>query len=123
MSFKSIGAKVAVVGASVALSIGAATGTAFADPGVASIGPGSDNTAGVKCVQRALNYWAAGSGTSLNVDGSFGQLTFQAVQNYQSANNLSADGIVGKDTGTSMYNQPGFSNYFGNCWGDMPTWS
>ncbi|MEU6972217.1 peptidoglycan-binding domain-containing protein [Kitasatospora aureofaciens] len=121
MSFKRAGLKAAVVGATLAISLGAMTSTAFADPNLASVGPNSSNTRGVMCVQDAVNLW--GGYGHLDVDGVFGQKTYNAVMAYQSAHNLSSDGIVGQYTGSSMWNQPGFSMNEGNCWSYMPTLS
>jgi peptidoglycan hydrolase-like protein with peptidoglycan-binding domain len=122
MSMKKIGAKVAGVAAGISLCAGASAGSAAAAPGVGLIGPNSGNYNGVVCVQEALNYWGY-DGTPLNVDGSFGQLTYQAVKNYQDWNGLSVDGLVGRDTGSSLLNQWGFTNYHPECWNYLPTWS
>lgn len=48
----------------------------------------------VKLVQTYLN----NNGAKLNVDGIFGELTTNAVKNFQRANNLSVDGVVGPKT-------------------------
>jgi hypothetical protein len=66
---------------------------------VANIGPGSTNVTGVKCVQRGMNLTEA---AGLAVDGQYGQLTFNAVVSFQEGQHLSADGIVGPNTGHAI---------------------
>ena len=48
----------------------------------------------VKKLQTELNKYGYG----LDVDGSFGQKTNDAVRDYQSKNGLSVDGVVGNNT-------------------------
>ncbi len=52
----------------------------------------------VKKLQEQLN----GKGYQLDVDGSYGSATQQAVQDYQSKNNLKVDGIAGDETWGSL---------------------
>ena len=52
----------------------------------------------VKTLQVLLN----GKGAYLSVDGDFGKLTDQAVRTYQRTHGLEVDGIVGKNTWTSL---------------------
>ena len=54
----------------------------------------------VKTVQRLLNAmeYRDNNGYRLDVDGIFGDCTEQAVKQFQKANGLEEDGIVGKDT-------------------------
>lgn len=58
-----------------------------------------DTGADVTCVQQAMNDL---DGAGLSVDGRFGNLTRQAVENYQSAQGLGVDGQVGTQTGGSI---------------------
>lgn len=53
----------------------------------------------VKLLQSKLN----GKGASLSVDGSFGPRTLSAVKNFQQANGLVVDGIVGPKTWASLW--------------------
>jgi peptidoglycan hydrolase-like protein with peptidoglycan-binding domain len=69
---------------------------------VADIGPGSTDTAGVKCVQRGMNLTEA---AGLSVDGKYGQHTYDAVKTFQGSHNLSVDGIVGPNTGHAIIGQ------------------
>ena len=55
-----------------------------------------DKGNGARAVQTALNL--AGADPPLNVDGDFGNNTYNAVVSFQKANGLSADGIVGEKT-------------------------
>ena len=52
----------------------------------------------VKTLQRLLNAF----GNSLEVDGSFGPLTQEALRSYQKANQLECDSICGVQTWTSL---------------------
>lgn len=54
----------------------------------------------VKTLQALLN----GHGQSLTVDGDFGPSTLAAVEAFQSSAGLTADGIVGPNTKTALYN-------------------
>lgn len=54
-----------------------------------------ENSSRVKLVQGILNVFL---GINLNVDGIFGNATFQAVQKYQSILHLEVDGIIGEET-------------------------
>ena len=58
--------------AAIAASVLTLGGSAVANPGVPEIGPGSDNEAGVRCVQQAHN---TVSGAGLAVDGQYGPAT------------------------------------------------
>ena len=55
-----------------------------------------DKGNGVKAVQSALNL--AGADPQLNVDGDFGQLTENAVLNFQGNHGICTDGVVGENT-------------------------
>lgn len=55
----------------------------------------------VKQLQQALGF------TGKDVDGIFGQKTEKAVRDYQAANNLTVDGIAGKNTLGSLYGTSG----------------
>lgn len=63
-----------------------------------NVGLGSRGDA-VRCLQTTLNALGYNSGP---VDGSFGAVTYRAVQAYQRARGLKADGLVGRMTGTSL---------------------
>lgn len=54
----------------------------------------STDSAGVKALQTFLN----SQGANLTVDGKFGNLTQQAVKDFQTQNGLTADGVVGPKT-------------------------
>jgi len=64
----------------------------------ANLGIGSRGD-GVRCLQTTLNALGYSSGP---VDGVFGGVTFRAVQSYQRAKGLTVDGLVGRQTGTSL---------------------
>lgn len=64
----------------------------------ANLGLGSRGD-GVRCLQTTLNALGYNSGP---VDGVFGGVTFRAVQAYQRAKGLTVDGLVGRQTGTSL---------------------
>ncbi|MBR7839622.1 peptidoglycan-binding protein [Actinospica durhamensis] len=87
--------RLAVVGTVAVGVLGLGVGSAFA---VSDIGPGSTDTAGVKCVQQGLDFFGYG----LAVDGSYGSLTTAAVEKFQSTYGDSVDGIVGPQTGHSL---------------------
>ena len=55
----------------------------------------------VKCLQRTMPLWAS-EGTPLVADGIFGTKTTTAVKNFQTAMNLTSDGIVGRATGVAL---------------------
>ena len=76
-----------------------ATGTASALPTAPTIREGARGTA-VSCVQLAVDL---ADNAGLTVDSIFGPKTLAAVEDFQRRNHLSADGIVGKDTGTAMW--------------------
>ncbi len=69
--------------------------------------PGTRNTEAVRGVQNFLNEEGVrdSKGEKLTVDGIYGASTANAVMNYQRANGLSADGIVGDKTWSSIYNR------------------
>jgi peptidoglycan hydrolase-like protein with peptidoglycan-binding domain len=52
----------------------------------------------VKTLQAALNLWTGSSQSRLVVDGFFGLSTNRKVREYQSANQLAPDGVVGPVT-------------------------
>lgn len=58
----------------------------------------------VKCVQKALNTWAAGKNVTplLDVDGDFGAKTKARVKEYQEVMRLDRDGVVGYSTSRSL---------------------
>lgn len=63
-----------------------------------NLGLGSSGDA-VRCLQQTLNANGVDSGP---VDGRFGSVTYRAVRTYQTARGLYVDGIVGRQTGTSL---------------------
>lgn len=77
--------------AAVALSVGSASAAS-------TLSSGSYGSA-VGCLQQALDYVDS---AGLNVDNSFGNLTYNAVVHYQRGHGLSADGVVGPATGGSI---------------------
>jgi peptidoglycan hydrolase-like protein with peptidoglycan-binding domain len=54
----------------------------------------------VKKLQQALN--TKGASPAVEVDGVFGSLTLAAVQKFQQAHALAADGVVGPKTWTAL---------------------
>ena len=54
----------------------------------------------IKILQYLLNEY----GANLSVDGDFGGATYRAVLNFQKNNNLTADGIVGRNTWNKLLN-------------------
>jgi len=60
----------------------------------------------VTALQQLLNE----NGANLSVDGDFGPLTFNAVENYQASHGLSVDGIVGPDTKAALTGSATTSN-------------
>ncbi|MFF1477576.1 peptidoglycan-binding domain-containing protein [Streptomyces sp. NPDC058301] len=120
------GRRVSVALSAVALLVGSLLGAtaAQAEPGVANIGTGSGNKAGIKCVQRAFNAYA---GTKLAVDGVYGKNTKTAVGDFQRFWHLPVDGIVGPRTGGTIefmvaQNNGGKDVWRSNgCWAVVPT--
>ncbi|MCF2527775.1 peptidoglycan-binding domain-containing protein [Yinghuangia soli] len=82
-----------------AIVVGVLAGTAQAN-NVGNIGVGSGNTAGVKCIQKSYNYIA---NRGLAVDGIYGNATKQATIDFQRLFKLGVDGIVGKQTGDTLW--------------------
>lgn len=63
------------------------------------------------CVQMALG---------LPTDGQYGPQTFDAVQEFQAANGLTVDGVVGRDTGDRLIGRlPG--QWYASCYYYLPT--
>jgi peptidoglycan hydrolase-like protein with peptidoglycan-binding domain len=56
----------------------------------------------VKALQSALNRWRPSNLSSVDVDGFFGLRTNSKVREYQSANELAPDGVVGPLTWESL---------------------
>ncbi|MFI1172322.1 peptidoglycan-binding protein [Streptomyces melanogenes] len=118
--------RVSVALSAAALMVGSLLGAtaAQAKPGVANIGTGSGNKAGIKCVQRAFNAYA---GTKLTVDGVYGKNTKDAVVNFQRFWHLPVDGVVGPNTGGTIefmvaQNNGGKDVWRTNgCWAVVPT--
>ena len=69
-------------------------------PGYPLLKFGMNNSPPVRECQRRLNNWKQMQGDTdlLTPDGDFGQNTLQAVQDFQAAMGLVADGKVGNDT-------------------------
>jgi hypothetical protein len=105
-----IARRVVVVAAATVLASAGLIGAAIADPGIDNIGPGpSNNTAGVKCIQQALNRAiSAGQLTgladvsTLEVDGKYGDAVYRDVKRFQQAKGVSVDGAVGPATGDKL---------------------
>src|SRR5262245_38506755 len=56
----------------------------------------------VKTLQAALNLWGGSNGRRLVIDGFFGLSTNSTVRDYQRANELAPDGVVGPATWESL---------------------
>ena len=56
----------------------------------------------VKTLQAALNLWGGSNGSRIVVDGFFGLSTNSKVREYQRANELAPDGVVGPVTWESL---------------------
>ena len=84
-----------VVTATVVVLTTLANPAAQASPNIPVIGPGpSGNRWGVSCIQDALG---------VDVDGRFGEQTYQAVKDFQSLFGLQVDGAVGIQTGDALF--------------------
>jgi peptidoglycan hydrolase-like protein with peptidoglycan-binding domain len=82
----------------VALSGGAATAegvSAEPAPAQVPVEPSPDRIEQVKALQRQLSWLGFEPGT---VDGRYGPITTGAVKRFQEANDLTVDGVVGRDT-------------------------
>jgi peptidoglycan hydrolase-like protein with peptidoglycan-binding domain len=51
-----------------------------------------------KSVVRVLQETLNNAGYKVNVDGMYGDKTFEAVKKFQKNNNLISDGLIGKET-------------------------
>lgn len=114
------GATVAVCAALLAIT---GTTSASARPDLPNVRYG-DTGMSVKCVQDALNNWNGDyfrMTSALKVDGIFGDDTLRQVKLFQKDFGVKQDGIVGKVTGTFMYNT--YLNPRGNyeCINFIPT--
>ncbi|MFD4911533.1 peptidoglycan-binding domain-containing protein [Kitasatospora purpeofusca] len=112
--------RAAVVTATAAVAVTVLAGTASARPSAGEIAYGDRGT-GVKCVQLALN---ASLHSGLQTDGIWGARTETAVRQFQKANHLDADGIVGVQTGSQLLEVIVHHEHdWGNtCWENLPTW-
>jgi len=59
---------------------------------------------GVKRIQKIFNLWIEINNEKIDEDGLFGSQTKEAIKYYQQVNDLQIDGIVGRETLTSMMN-------------------
>ncbi|MFJ5973969.1 MULTISPECIES: peptidoglycan-binding domain-containing protein [Streptomyces] len=77
----------------------------------------------VKCVQRAVKWAGMGTvGDLVKVDGVWGPRTQDAVVEFQQRSQISADGIVGRETGQRMWNViTAESEGFDYCFKLLPT--
>ncbi|MEU9045958.1 MULTISPECIES: peptidoglycan-binding domain-containing protein [unclassified Kitasatospora] len=120
------GATAARIAAGLALSLSVVIGlggTAQASPTAPYLRTGSSGQA-VKCVQAFLNL--AGLGHRIAVDGDFGPDTKSMVEDFQRADGLPIDGIVGPRTGTELwnyYNAYVFPHVMDYCYDYIPTQS
>lgn len=100
---KSSISKILLIAIVLVISFGVTTSYAYTssyqEPTNVLIRKGTYGT-GVKWVQDMLNH----NGYNLSVDGIFGQLTYNAIINFQSSKGLGVDGIVGMQTRTALKN-------------------
>ncbi|MEU7060974.1 peptidoglycan-binding domain-containing protein [Streptomyces sp. NPDC046197] len=123
MSTRKLTARIGLLAAAVTVATGGLSMTADASTAAAPLRYGSHGW-GVKCVQEAVNNWAARTGHSrpLGVDGSFGSGTRTWVERFQSASGVSADGVVGRQTGNSVLaNLQGDSTWRHDCYYYVPS--
>ncbi|MFD4949089.1 peptidoglycan-binding protein [Streptomyces sp. NPDC058239] len=79
--------------------VGDRTWTALLSAGATTTLKQGDSGDGVKRLQRSLT---AALGSTVSIDGSFGQATVTAVRSYQASRGLTADGIVGANTWAAL---------------------
>ncbi|MEV0536538.1 peptidoglycan-binding domain-containing protein [Kitasatospora sp. NPDC050463] len=84
-----------------------------------------DSGQGVRCVQAGLNNWNASAQThtqkpSLVVDGVFGNATRNLLMEYQQWRYLGVDGVVGPDTGDTLY-YTWIAPVLSGCYSVIPT--
>lgn len=79
--------------------VGNRTWTALLSAGPTTALKQGDSGDGVKRLQRSLT---AALGSTVGIDGSFGQATATAVRSYQASRSLTADGVVGANTWTAL---------------------
>ncbi len=72
--------------------------------GALRLGMTGDGVRGLQQRLKDLNYYTG------SVDGDFGQNTYAAVVAFQTANNLTPDGVAGKDTLNKLYSGTGTSS-------------
>lgn len=87
-------AVVAIISALAMTGLVGLADAARATPGIAQIGPGSENTNGVTCIQKALSV-----DPSPAPYGTFGSITYEAVKSFQAEHGLPQIGRVGPATG------------------------
>ncbi|MFB7613315.1 peptidoglycan-binding protein [Kitasatospora sp. NPDC056181] len=97
-------------------------GTAQAAKGAPYIRYGAQGEA-VKCVQRAVKWAGMGTvGELVTIDGVWGPRTEDAVEEFQQRSGLSADGVVGPQTGQRMWHVIDMeSEGFDRCFTLLPT--
>ncbi|MFE4797332.1 peptidoglycan-binding protein [Streptomyces sp. NPDC056708] len=79
--------------------VGNRTWTALLSAGPTTALKQGDSGDGVKRLQRSLT---AALGSTVGIDGSFGQATATAVRSYQASRSLTTDGVVGANTWTAL---------------------
>ncbi|WP_328953916.1 peptidoglycan-binding domain-containing protein [Kitasatospora purpeofusca] len=98
------GARTIATIALTAAAVGMLGGTAQARPGASYVRYGSQGDA-VKCVQLAVKLYETGTaGQMVTIDGIFGPNTKVGVEEFQFHHLINADGVVGPETGTRMWN-------------------
>ncbi|GGM07982.1 hypothetical protein GCM10010129_59880 [Streptomyces fumigatiscleroticus] len=97
-------------------------GSASARPDVPNVRYG-DRGVAVLCAQHGYNDWAKRTHHKrISEDRIFGKDTRSAVKRFQKASRLTADGIVGKNTGNSLLdNLQGDGGWRADCYQHLPS--
>ncbi|WP_327739127.1 peptidoglycan-binding protein [Streptomyces nojiriensis] len=125
---RTLARRTALAAAAAALAATALSGTANASTSASYIGDGyRNNTHGVWCVQEIVNNWYEGWGPGsprIAEDGIWGPQTKQALQQFQQAFSVKADGVVGPQTGYALLTNDAHDPYQGRngyCYTYIPT--